>query len=78
MFLNAILKSVNNPEDRFFVPYEDIVHFMERYENNEFSLMLDELNVPFNLEEPITSVKQLNSNKSGRPDLYLNEIFYTW
>ena len=57
------------------MPDEDIIYFMERYENNDFCLMFDELNVPFNLEELIKSVKQLNSNKSGGPDLYLNEFF---
>ena len=34
-------KSINNPEDRFFSADEDILHFIERYENNEFNIMFD-------------------------------------
>ena len=40
-------KAVNNHEDRFFTPDDDVLYFMIRYENNEFTNMFDELNVPF-------------------------------
>ncbi|XP_053393684.1 uncharacterized protein LOC128555432 [Mercenaria mercenaria] len=68
-------RSVNNPEDRFFTPDDDILYFMERYENNEFNIMFEELNVPFTNSDIITAIKQLKNNKSGGLDLYLNEFF---
>lgn len=37
-------KAVNNPLDPFYSPDEDIIYFNERYENNEFSVMFEELN----------------------------------
>ena len=40
-------KAVNNPADPFFTPDEDIIHFNERYEKNEFRLMFEELNLDF-------------------------------
>ena len=44
-------KAVNNPEDRFFSPDEDILHFVERYEKNEFKVMFSELNTQISIEE---------------------------
>ena len=43
--------SVNNPESPFFTPDEDILHFIDRYERNEFDIMFHELNLPFSLDE---------------------------
>ena len=49
--------------------------FLERYENNEFDIMFQELNMPFTHEELIKSIKQLKNNKAGGPDMHLNEFF---
>ena len=68
-------KAVNNPSEPFFSPDEDILYFNERYENNEFGIMFDELNIRISQEEVIKSMKQLKANKSGGPD---KRIFYTW
>ena len=68
-------KSVNNPNTDFFTPDEDILCFVERYENNEFDIMFQELNVPFTNNEIFNAIKQLNSNKSSGPVLYINEFF---
>ena len=68
-------KSVNNPLDPFFTPDEDVIHFNERYVNNEFCIMFDELNENFSQEEILKSIKQLKTNKSGGPDKLINEFF---
>lgn len=68
-------KSVNNPDSPFFNVDEDIVYFNERYEQNEFSIMFDELNLPIINIEIFQAIKELKTNKSGGPDLYLNEFF---
>ena len=68
-------KCVNNPEDPFFTPDEDILYFVERYEKNEFDIMFAELNLPFEQCEIIKAIKQLNTNKSAGPDMLLNEFF---
>jgi len=33
------------------------------------------INLPFSLDEIKKGIKQLNSNKSSGPDLYINEMF---
>lgn len=68
-------QSVNNPSDPFYAPDEDILHFNERYVNNEFCVMFDELNTDFSHEEILKSIKQLKTNKSGGPDRLINEFF---
>lgn len=68
-------KAVNNPSEPFFSPDEDILYFNERYENNEFCIMFDELNIQISQEEVIKSIKQLKTNKSGGPDKLINEFF---
>ena len=32
-------KAVNNPDDHFYTPDEDVLFFNERYENNEFTII---------------------------------------
>lgn len=44
-------KLVNNPLDPFYAPDEGVIHFNERYVNDEFCIMLNELNVEFSQEE---------------------------
>ena len=68
-------KSVNNPSDPFYAPDEDVIHFNERYVNDEFCIMFNELNVEFSQEEILKSIKQLKTNKSGGPDRLINEFF---
>lgn len=67
-------RAVNNPSDPFYTPDEDITHFNERYANNEFNIMFDELNLNFTHEEILQSIKQLKLNKSAGPDKLLNEF----
>lgn len=71
----AYFKAVNNPDDQFFMPDDDVLYFLERFENNEFNIMFEELNIPITQDEIDKSIKQLSSNKSGGPDNYLNEFF---
>lgn len=68
-------KSVNNPSDPFYSPDEDILYFNERYVNNEFSIMFEDLNLNFSEDEILRSIKQLKTNKSGGPDRIINEFF---
>ena len=59
----------------FFTPDEDAIYFLERYERNEFSVMFDELNEPISTELINKAIKELKSNKSGGPDMHINEFF---
>ena len=70
-------RAVNNPSDPFYTPDEDILYFNERYVNNEFVIMFEELNVNFSHTDIMKSIKQLKTNKSGGPDMLINEFFYT-
>ena len=67
--------SINNPEDPFFTPDEDVIYFIERYERNEMDIMVQELNTPFSLESILKAIGQLNTNKCAGPDMFLNELF---
>ena len=71
----AYFKAVNNPTHPFYTPDEDVVFFNERYVNNEFSIMFEELNLNFSQNEILKSIKQLKSNKSGGPNMLINEFF---
>ena len=71
-------KAVNNPDDPFYLPDEDVIYFNERYVNNEFSIMFEELNLNFSQTEIVRSIKQLKSSEAGGPDKVINEFFYTW
>ena len=68
-------KAINNPNDPFFQPDEDVVLFNERYINGELQVMFDELNVPLSEKEIRKATNQLKSGKSGGPDNVLNEFF---
>jgi exonuclease III len=68
-------KSVNNPDDPFYTPDEDVIYFIERYEREEFNVLFDELNVQISDLEITKAIKQLKSGKSGGPDAFLNEFF---
>ena len=49
---------------KIFTPADDVLYFMNHYENNEITIMFDELNIPFTHDELMKSVKQLKSNRS--------------
>ena len=67
--------AINNPSDPFYRPDEDIIYFNERYENEEFGIMFDELNVVFSQEEISKAIQQLKNGKSAGPDKLINEFF---
>ena len=71
------IRSVNNPNDPFVTACEDILHFSSRYENNELVIMFQELNRPTELDCMLKAIKQLSTNKSGGPDMYLNDFLFT-
>ena len=71
----AYFRSVNNPKSKFFTPDDDVLDFIERYENNEINIMFSELNVPITQNELFTAIKQLNTGKSAGPDMHINEFF---
>ena len=68
-------KAINNPVDPFYSPDEDILYFNERYENNEFEIIFEELNLSFTLDEILKAIGQLKANKSSGPDMLINEFF---
>ena len=57
-------RAVNSPADRFYNPDEDVIYFNEHHENNEFSVMFAELNLPFTLQEMLKAISQLRTYKS--------------
>ena len=67
-------KAVNNPDDHFFNPDEDVLYFNERFVNNEFHVMFGELDVPISNIEITTAIKKLKTGKSAGPDMLLNEF----
>ena len=69
-------KAVNYVNDLFYAPDEDVMFFVERYENNEFDIMFGELNVDFSKEEIGKSINQLKTNKSAGPDYLINEFLF--
>ena len=69
-------KAVNNPSDPFYRPDEDIIYFNERYENDEFGIMFDELNSNFSREEISKAILQLKNGKSAGSDKVINELFF--
>ena len=56
-------KAVNNPDDHFFNPDEDVLYFNERFVNNEFHVMFGELDVPISNIEITTAIKEFKIGK---------------
>ena len=66
--------AINNPDSRYFQPYEDILYFNQRYLNGKLDVMFEELNVQISMQENRKSVQLLKNGKSSGPDLFLNEF----
>ena len=73
--LEQFNKAANNPADQFYTPDEDIMYFNERYENDEFDIMFNEMNLNFLQEEILETIMQIKTNKSAGPDKLINELF---
>ena len=67
-------KAINNPLDHFYSPDEDNAYFNERYENNEFTILFNELHISCTNDDILKAVSQLKTNKSGGPDKLINEF----
>jgi len=50
---------INCPESRFYNTDEDVLNFIHRYEQNEFDVIFDEINVPVSHEDVTKAIKQL-------------------
>lgn len=68
-------KAINNPDNAFFQPDEEVIYFNERFLNSEIQVMFSELDIEITREEILQSIKQLKNGKSGGPDQLLNEFF---
>ena len=68
-------KAINDPNDHFFQPDEDVLLFNDRYLRGELQVMFNELNVDITESEILKGIQQLNVGKSGGPDFLLNEFF---
>jgi len=68
-------KSINNADDRFYQADEDIIDFNNRFLDSELQVMFAELDAEISQEEILKSIKSLKLNKSGGPDIYVNEFF---
>jgi len=55
------LKCVNNPQDPFFSPDEDILHFVDKYEKKEFRILFAELNAAIEYNSLTAAIKHLNT-----------------
>ena len=53
-------QAVNNPDDHFYQADEDIIHFNERFVNNETNTLFSELDLPISLEEIKNGINQLS------------------
>ena len=62
-------QNINNPNDRFYQADEDVLFFNERYVNDEFQIMFEELNIPLSYSEVLLAVKQLRNAASAGPEL---------
>lgn len=59
-------KSINNPDDPFFQPDEDIVYFNEQFFfNTEIQIMFDELNCQITKEEITKAKSRLKMGKAA-------------
>ena len=67
-------KSVNNPDDRFFKPDEDIEYFNQRFLNTELNVMLAELDVAFTSSELDKAISELSQSRIAVPNGVLNEF----
>ena len=69
------IRAINNPDDHFFQPDDDIIDFNERFLNSEIQVMFDELNTVITEEEIRKAIFQSKHGRSGGPDKLLNEFF---
>ena len=58
-----------------FTPGEDVLHFNERYESEEFNIMFGKLNFEILMSEISNAIKQLKGNRAVGPEYVLNYIF---
>ena len=68
-------KAINDPNDVFFHPDEDVLIFNERYVKGEFQVMFDKLNENLSESEIRKAINQLKLGKSCGPDNLVNEVF---
>ena len=68
------VKSINDPNDRFYQADEDVLFFYEQYLRGEMQIMFEILNVPISVEEIRKGLKQLKNGSSAGPGLLLNEF----
>ena len=59
-------KAINNPDDRFFQPDDDIIYFNERIVKDEFQVMFQELDVEISMDEINKAAKNLKKFKECR------------
>ena len=71
-------QAVNNPDDPFFTPDEDVTDLFDRYIQGEVQVMFDEMNVSISYDEINTAIGQLSNGKSGGPDKILNDFYFSW
>lgn len=68
--LEEYIKAVNIPDDTFFAPDDDILYFNESYMNNDFQIMLRELDLFISQQEIVYAIPQLTSGRDcGRNGL---------
>ena len=67
-------KAINNPDDIFFQPVEEVIFFQEKFLDIEIQVMFSELDAEISKEEILKSIKQLKNGKNAGPDLLINEF----
>ena len=78
-FFYVYFKTIIDPYSVFYQADEDIIHFNERFfeVRSELQVMFNELDDEITINEIIKAIKQCKPNKSGGPDILLNEFFFS-
>ena len=58
-------KAINDPNDVFFHPDDDAILFNESYDNGEFQVMFEELNVDLTEAEILNAVNQFRRSAAN-------------
>lgn len=56
--LYRFFKNVNSPEDPFYTADEDVVNYVNQFQQGELQVMFNELDVEFSVDEIVKAVKQ--------------------
>lgn len=68
-------EQVNNLDNHFYEPGEDIINFVEHYVNNELQVMFDEVNVPITQNDNASCINNVSSGRPCGSNLLPTDLF---